>query len=84
MLYLFLITELSDNSPEGTIWVPIFVSNDFSGGGLNMGGFPLTGWLIMIVPPVLMILSVALWYVREVKMEKLENELIRKNNPRGE
>ncbi|HIW13158.1 MAG TPA: hypothetical protein H9891_08430 [Candidatus Salinicoccus stercoripullorum] len=49
-----------------------------------MGGFPLTGWLIMIVPPVLMILSVALWYVREVKMEKLENELIRKNNPRGE
>lgn len=49
-----------------------------------MGGFPLTGWLIMIVPPVLMILSVVIWYVREVKMEKLENELIRKNNPRGE
>ena len=49
-----------------------------------MDGFPLTGWLIMIVPPVLMILSVVLWYVREVKMEKLENELIRKNDPGGE
>ncbi|SFK67396.1 hypothetical protein [Salinicoccus halodurans] len=49
-----------------------------------MGGFPLSGWLIIILPPVLMILSVVLWYIREVKMEKLENELVRKNNIRGE
>lgn len=49
-----------------------------------MDGFPLTGWLIMIVPPVLMIISVSLWYVREVKMERLENELVRKNKMRGE
>ncbi len=43
-----------------------------------MDAFPLTGWLILIVPPILMILSVALWYVREVKMEKMEDELIKK------
>ena len=43
-----------------------------------MDAFPLTGWLILIVPPVLMILSVALWYAREVKMEKMEDELIKK------
>ncbi|WP_197073388.1 hypothetical protein [Salinicoccus sediminis] len=49
-----------------------------------MHGWISADWLIMIVPPVLMILSVVLWYVREVKMEKLENELIRKNDPEGE
>lgn len=44
----------------------------------TMDAFPLSGWLILIVPPVLMIGSVAIWYAREVKMEKLENELFRK------
>jgi Na+-transporting NADH:ubiquinone oxidoreductase subunit NqrD len=43
-----------------------------------MGGFPLSGWLIMIVPPALMILSVVIWYFREVKRERLEDELIEK------
>lgn len=45
-----------------------------------MGGFPLEGWIIMIVPPILMILSVVLWYFKEVKREKLEDELLKKRN----
>ena len=43
-----------------------------------MDAFPISGWLILILPPVLMIGSVVIWYVRELKMEKLENELFRK------
>lgn len=43
-----------------------------------MDAFPISGWLILILPPILMIGSVAIWYAREVKMEKLENELFRK------
>lgn len=41
--------------------------------------FPITGWLIMIVPPVLMILSVALFYRREVTRERLEDKLLRRD-----
>ena len=48
-----------------------------------MGGFPLSGWFIMVVPPVLMILSVAIWYFREVKREKMEDELIGKIKTKG-
>lgn len=44
----------------------------------RMDAFPLAGWLILILPPILMIGSVAIWYAREVKMEKLENELFKK------
>lgn len=40
-----------------------------------MDAFPLSGWLILILPPILMIGSVVIWYIRELKMEKLENEL---------
>mgnify|MGYP001134480042 CR=1 FL=1 len=43
-----------------------------------MDAFPISGWLILILPPILMIGSVVIWYVRELKMEKLENELFRK------
>ncbi len=43
-----------------------------------MGGFPLAGWIIMIVPPSLMIISVLIWYFKEVKREKLEDELLNK------
>lgn len=43
-----------------------------------MGGFPLAGWFILIVPPILMITSVIIWYFREVKREKLEDELLNK------
>lgn len=44
-----------------------------------MDSFPLSGWLIMIVPPILMILSVALFYRREVKKERLEDELLQRD-----
>jgi len=44
-----------------------------------MGGFPLSAWLIMTVPPVLMILSVVIFYRKEVKREKLEDELLRRD-----
>ena len=44
-----------------------------------MDSFPLSGWLIMIVPPILMITSVVLFYLRELKKEKLENELLRQD-----
>ena len=40
-----------------------------------MDSFPLSGWLIMLVPPILMITSVVLFYLRELRKEKLENEL---------
>ena len=43
-----------------------------------MGGFPLAGWLILIVPPALMITSVLIWYFKEVQREKLEDELLNK------
>lgn len=46
----------------------------------GMDAFPISGWLILILPPILFIGSVALWYAREVKMEKLENELFKKKN----
>ncbi|GAA2028312.1 hypothetical protein GCM10009720_05170 [Yaniella flava] len=42
-----------------------------------MDSFPLFGWLIMIVPPILMITAVVLFYVREVKKERLEDELLK-------
>ena len=45
-----------------------------------MGGFPLEGWIIMIVPPILMILSVVIWYFKEVKREKLEDKLLKKRD----
>ena len=48
-----------------------------------MGGFPLSRWFIMVVPPVLMILSVVIWYFREVKREKMEDELIGKIKTKG-
>ena len=44
-----------------------------------MDSFPLFGWLIMIVPPILMIVSVVLFYVREVKKERLEDELLKQD-----
>lgn len=44
-----------------------------------MESFPLAGWLIMIVPPILMILSVGLFYRREVARERLEDELLRRD-----
>ncbi|SDK76514.1 hypothetical protein [Lacicoccus qingdaonensis] len=43
-----------------------------------MDAFPISGWLILILPPILFIGSVVIWYIREVKMEKLENELFYK------
>lgn len=43
-----------------------------------LGAFPLSWWLIMIVPPVLMIGVVSLWYAREVKIEKAEDKLFGK------
>lgn len=44
-----------------------------------MEAFPLSGWLIMIVPPVLMITSVVLFYLKEVKKERLEDELLKQD-----
>lgn len=41
-----------------------------------MESFPLSGWLILIVPPILMITAVVLFYLRELKKEKLEDELL--------
>jgi len=43
-----------------------------------MDAFPISGWLILILPPILFIGSVVIWYIRELKMEKLENELFTK------
>ncbi len=43
-----------------------------------MDAFPISGWLILILPPILFIGSVVIWYIRELKMEKLENELFKK------
>ncbi len=43
-----------------------------------MDAFPISGWLILILPPILFIGSVVIWYIRELKMEKLENELFYK------
>lgn len=54
--------------------------NSAGKGMFTMDAFPISGWLILILPPILMIGSVALWYAREVKMEKLENELFRKKH----
>lgn len=44
-----------------------------------MDAFPLSGWLILIVPPVLMIASVVLFYLREIKKERLEDELLKQD-----
>jgi len=44
-----------------------------------MDSFPLSGWLIMIVPPILMIVSVLLFYRSEVKKERLEDELLQQD-----
>lgn len=44
-----------------------------------MDGFPLSGWLIMTVPPVLMILSVVIFYMREVRRERLEDDLLKRD-----
>lgn len=45
--------------------------------------FPLSGWLIMTVPPVLMILSVVIFYMREVRRERLEDDLLKRDVERG-
>ena len=34
-----------------------------------MDAFPLSGWLILILPPILFIGSVVIWYIRELKMK---------------
>lgn len=44
-----------------------------------MESFPLSGWLILIVPPILMITSVVLFYLRELKKERLEDELLQQD-----
>lgn len=44
-----------------------------------MDAFPLSGWLIMTVPPVLMILSVVIFYLREVRRERLEDDLLKRD-----
>lgn len=40
-----------------------------------MGYFPLSGWLILLLPPILMIGGVVIFYFRELKRERQENEL---------
>ena len=40
-----------------------------------MAAFPLSAWLIIVVPPVLMIGGLLVWYRSEAKKEKLEDEL---------
>lgn len=44
-----------------------------------MFGFPLSGWLLLVIPPILMILAVAIFYYREVKRERLEDELLKQD-----
>jgi hypothetical protein len=44
-----------------------------------MFGFPLSGWLILVVPPVLMIATVVIFYWRETKREQLEDELLKRD-----
>lgn len=44
-----------------------------------MFGFPLSGWLLLVVPPILMIASVVIFYYKEVKRERLEDELLKRD-----
>lgn len=44
-----------------------------------MFGFPISGWLLMVLPPILMITSVAIFYYKEVKRERLEDELLKRD-----
>ncbi|TQL71694.1 hypothetical protein FB556_2189 [Enteractinococcus coprophilus] len=43
-----------------------------------MDSFPVSGWLILLVPPILMITSVVLFYLRELKKERLEDQLLQR------
>lgn len=44
-----------------------------------MFGFPLSGWLLFVIPPILMITAVAIFYYRELKRERLEDELLKRD-----